>query len=136
MIPTKKELKKKLKQYVIEKKNYFHLVEEYIQLQKKFEVQTFFETLFLYLDFLYPFYILYKIFTNTFHILDFLSIYKSYKIINDYIRYTELESEIERWIFIIKCLGGPWISTNDSKYHLYVYADAMTRLIEVSQKID
>ena len=77
MIPTKKELKKKLKQYVIEKKNYFHLVEEYIQLQKKFEVETFFETFFLYLDFLYPFYILYKIFKNTFHILDFLSIYKS-----------------------------------------------------------
>jgi len=136
MIPTKKELKKKLKHYVIEKKNYFNLVEEYIQLEQKFEVETLFETFFLYLDFIYPFYILYKIFTNTFSFLYMLSIYKSYKIMNDYIRYTELRSEIESWIFIIKCLGGPWISTNDSKYHSYVYADAMTRLIEVSQKID
>ena len=46
----------------------------------------------------------------------------------------ELREEINSWISIVKKVDGPWISTNDSQYHLYVYADAMQRL--VYQKTD
>jgi hypothetical protein len=56
-------------------------------------------------------------------------IVKAYTCWKDLFRYFQLQTEIETWFFIVKLFGGPWISTNDSEYHIYVYADAMERIV-------
>jgi hypothetical protein len=136
MIPSTKRLKKRLKKsgLKVEEKPYFSLVNEFLILQKKFET-TFFEICLLGIDMiLYPLYILYQLFQAEFSPLYILAISKTYGLWMDYIRFRELKKEIDSWISIVKKLDGPWISTNDSQYHLYVYADAMQRL--VFQKTD
>ena len=136
MIPTPKRLKKRLKKLglKIEAKPYFSLVEEFLYLQKNFET-TFFEICLLGIDMiLYPLYILYQIFLGDFSPFYILSISKTYELWIEYFRYRELKEEINSWISIVKKVDGPWISTNNSQYHLYVYADAMQRL--VFQKTD
>jgi hypothetical protein len=32
---------------------------------------------------------------------------------------------VREWTNIVRAVGGPFISTNDAKYHIYVYADGM-----------
>jgi hypothetical protein len=137
MIPTTKRLKKRLKKLglKVEGKPYFSLVEEFLDLQKKFET-TFFEICLLGIDMiLYPLYILYQLILGDYSPFYMLSLFKTYELWLDYFRLRELQEEVNSWISIVKQLDGPWISTNDSTYHLYVYADAMERLV-VSQKTD
>ena len=45
-----------------------------------------------------------------------------------WIRYQVLRGHAREWVFVAKLFGGPFISCNDPKYHVYVYADAMERL--------
>ena len=84
---------------------------------------------------LYPLYILYQLILGDYSPFYMLSLFKTYELWLDYFRLRELQEEVNSWISIVKQLDGPWISTNDSTYHLYVYADAMERLV-VSQKTD
>jgi hypothetical protein len=45
-----------------------------------------------------------------------------------HVEFDSLNSEIREWTRIVKSVGGPFISANDSTYHVFVYADAMERL--------
>jgi hypothetical protein len=138
MIPTKKQLRKKIKKnkLKLEKKPYFSLVKELIELQNKFLNKTYFELFQLIFEMiLYPLYILYQLILGDYSPFYMLSLFKTYELWLDYFRFRELQEEVNSWISIVKQLDGPWISTNDSTYHLYVYADAMERLV-VSQKTD
>jgi hypothetical protein len=45
-----------------------------------------------------------------------------------WIRYQVLRGHAREWVFVAKLFGGPFISCNDPKYHVYVYAEAMERL--------
>ena len=63
--------------------------------------------------------------------LDILSIIKTHELWIDYIRYRELKFKIEEWKSIVQLVSGPWISTNNPKYHDLVYADAMTRIYNI-----
>lgn len=131
MIPTTKQLRKKIKKLKlqIEKKPYFSLVQEYLELEKKFE-KSGFELVCLVIEMiLYPLYILYQFTQGDFSPFSGLSLIKTYETWIDYFAFRELKAEINSWIFKIKKVGGPWISTNDSAYHWYVYADAMERLV-------
>lgn len=125
MIPSLQKIKKKSKP--IEQKPYFSLTEEYLELKKKFEV-SYFELFLLFVDMLYPLYIFYQILLGEHSIMFVFALTKSYQVWGDLFRYLYLQEEIESWIFYVKCLGGPWISTNNSDYHLFVYADAMERI--------
>lgn len=136
MIPSTKRLKKRLKKLglKVEKKPYFSLVEEFLDLQKKFET-TFFEKCLLGIDMiLYPLYMLCQIWLGDYSPFYILAFSKTYGLWIEYFRFRELHEEINSWKSIVKKVDGPWISTNDSQYHLYVYADAMQRL--VYQKTD
>jgi len=131
MIPTKKQLRKKLKKLKlqIEKKPYFSLVQEYLELEKKFE-KSGFEFVSLIIEMiLYPLYIIYLFIQGEFSPFSALTLMKTYETWIDYFAFKELKSEIDSWISIVKKVDGPWISTNDTAYHLYVYADAMERLV-------
>jgi len=137
MIPTKKQLKKKIKKekITIEKKPYFSLVKEFLELQQKF-LKPYFELLPLIFEMiLYPLYVIYQCCIGDFSPFYMISLVKAYESWLDYFRFVELQKEIHSWMPIVKKVGGPWISTNNQEYHWYVYADAMERLV-VCQKTD
>jgi hypothetical protein len=135
MIPKDKVLKKKLKllkQKQIQKELYFELVHEYIELQEIFEVEDYLDKSMLLIDMiLYPIYLIYKIIIMDFSPLDILSFMKAHELWIDYLRYRELKFKIEEWKSIVQLVSGPWISTNNPKYHDLVYADAMTRIYNI-----
>jgi hypothetical protein len=129
MIPSLKKIQKKSKKIIIEKKSYFSLTQEFLTLQKKF-VKPFFETLLLGIDMiLYPLYVFYQLYLGDFSPFYIFGLSKAYELWIDYLRFLELDKEIQTWISIVKQIGGPWISTNNSDYHLFVYADAMERIL-------
>ena len=132
MIPKDKVLKKKLKllkEKQIQKELYFELVREYIELQEIFEVEDYLDKSVLLIDMIfYPLYLIYKIIIMDFSPLDILTIIKTHQLWIDYLRYRELKFKIEEWKSIVQLVSGPWISTNNPKYHDLVYADAMTRI--------
>ena len=43
-------------------------------------------------------------------------------------RYQVLREYAKHWVFVTKLAGGPFISCNDPKYHVFVYAEAIERL--------
>lgn len=43
-------------------------------------------------------------------------------------RYQVLRDYAKQWVFLTKLVGGPFISCNDPKYHVFVYAEAVERL--------
>lgn len=131
MIPTTKQLRKKIKKLKlqIKKKPYFSLVREYLELEKKFS-KPWLDLIPLIIEMiLYPLYIFYLIIQGEFSPFSMISLIKTYETWIEYFEYKTLKEELDSWIPIIKKLGGPWISTNDSAYHWYVYADAMERLV-------
>jgi hypothetical protein len=141
MIPSTKILKKQAKKlkllFDLDKTDYFKLTFEYIELKQMFLVDDFMDKTMLLIDMIIqPMYIFYKICSLEFSLLDSLSLMKSYELWIGYIRFIELRSLIKEWKFMVQLVNGPWISCNDSLYHELVYADAMTRIIEVCQKID
>ena len=141
MIPSSKILRKQIKKlkllFNLDKKDYFKLTFEYIELKQIFLIDDFMDQTILLIDmFIQPLYIFYKILLLEFSLLDSLSLMKSYELWISYIRFVELRSLIKEWKFMVQLVNGPWISCNDSLYHELVYADAMTRITEVYQKID
>jgi len=141
MIPSTKILRKQAKKlkliFDLDKKDYFKLTFEYIELKQVFLVDDFMDKTILLIDmFIQPLYIFYKMLSLEFSLLDSLSLMKSYELWISYIRFIELRSLIKEWKFMVQLVNGPWISCNDSLYHELVYADAMTRITEVYRKID
>jgi hypothetical protein len=131
MIPDNKVLKKRCKRHKIRVKpdTYFQNAEEYIHLQTIFETESIFDLASLFLDmFLYPIYVIYQISILEPSPMFVFGLMKTYELWKDWFRYTELKFQISLWTLTVKKLGGPWISTNDPTYHIYVYADAMQRL--------
>ena len=133
MIPSSKILKKQVKKlkllFNLDKKDYFKLTFEYIELKQVFLVDDFIDQTMLLIDMIIqPLYIFYKICLLEFSLLDSLSLMKSYELWIGYIRFVELKSLIKEWKFMVQLVNGPWISCNDSLYHELVYADAMTRI--------
>lgn len=141
MIPSSKILRKQAKKlkllFNLDKKDYFKLAFEYIELKQIFLIDDFMDQTILLIDmFIQPLYIFYKMLLLEFSLLDSLSLMKSYELWISYIRFIELRLLIKEWKFMVQLVNGPWISCNDSLYHELVYADAMTRITEVYQKID
>lgn len=111
--------------------SYFAKAEEYIQLQKIFMKETFLENLSVWVDMIvYPIYILVStlIFRQSISVFMISSIHKFVTMWINWLRYKSLNSEMRTWMNIVRSMGGPFISTNDPTYHMYVYADGMTRL--------
>jgi len=137
MIPSNLDLFSRLNRDQIQKillspHNYFTLVEEYINLQKVFEPQNLLETASLWFDMLVSpvMIIVQSIMNRTIQILSILSFQKCINLWKDWLRWRELQTVLREWVKIIRAIGGPFISTNDANYHMYVYADAMQRIYE------
>ena len=116
---------------VLNKKRYFSIADEYVDLQQLFQKETVLEKLSIVFDMIiYPLFMIGSIilYNQEIGLLTVMSIQKTVTIWLNWIRYMELSQEINEWKNIVRSVGGPFISCNDPTYHVYVYADGMQRL--------
>lgn len=109
-------------------KNYFEIAEEYAILEKKYRNLT----INFWIDMvIYPvFLVLSVVFLGqSIGIFTVMSIHKTVTKWQEYVHYLILKQEIREWKTVAHSIGGPFISTNDTTYQSYVYADSMHRLL-------
>ena len=119
---------------VLNKKRYFSIAEEFVNLEKLFKLETLFEKVTFWIDMvIYPIYTFISIlfYHQQLGIMTIISIHKTVTKWQQYFRYLELKSEINEWKAIVRSVGGPFISTNDDTYYSYVYADGIQRLHDI-----
>jgi len=116
---------------ILNNKKYFSIAEEYIELERIFKKETLFEKASLWVDMvIHPIiaFVTLILRKQNLDIFSVLTIQKTIRIWTDWFRYLTLGYETREWIDIVRSVGGPFISTNDPTYHMYVYADGMQRL--------
>lgn len=120
-----------LTQYILlNKQNYFQIAEEFVNLHQLFKQETLLEKLNFWIDMiLYPLYIVFSTlwFEQPIGMFTVLSIHKAVSKWQQYLRFLQLQEKTNEWRHLIQSIGGPFISTNDETYHMYVYADGMQR---------
>jgi hypothetical protein len=136
MIPTESQLRKRVNSlvggyFLLNSHSFFEVAEEFVELQKKFIKDTLYERLFLWIDMVVsPIMAIAACYINDEMPTTFtgLAIYKSISLWYEWVRFLILAHEVRDWTQIVRSVGGPFISTNDGDYHVYVYADGMERL--------
>jgi len=136
MIPTNRELKSKLSldaasYLILDSTSFFETAEEYVRLQTMFLKETHLEKLMLWIEMLIsPLISIIMCFYNETppSIFTMMGFHKTFTLWADWVSYTLLSAEIAKWTSIVRSVGGPFISTNDPTYHVFVYADGMERL--------
>jgi hypothetical protein len=122
---------KVIQYFILNNTSYFAIAEEYVRLQETFIKDTFIEKLFLWFDmFIFPAYLVIStiLYNQVLSLMTIASIHKTVSIWLQYLKYRKLSRKIHEWTNIVRAVGGPFISTNDAKYHVYVYADGMQRI--------
>jgi hypothetical protein len=136
MIPESSEIKKRLKpeqtiHFVLYPQNYFEMAEEFTRLSTLFVKESFFEKISLWIEMVISpvISLCISLYSNTppsfFAMLGFQ---KCFHLWQDWFEFRRLAIVIREWTNIVRSVGGPFISTNDPKYHVYVYADGMQRI--------
>jgi hypothetical protein len=136
MIPSFEEIKKRLKpdqtvHFIMKNEKYFEVAEEFLQLQTMFIKHTTLDKLSLWIEMLINpiIVILVCLYTKQSpSVFTMIGFHKTIKLWQSWFRFQELGNIVREWIQIVRAIGGPFISTNDAKYHIYVYADAMQRI--------
>jgi hypothetical protein len=129
MIPEWKQIRKRAKNLEVPNEPYFALADEYVELKAKFVCEDIIETIYLWADMLlYPIYITIRLCMQDFSITYIFALTKTYQLWFDWLRLQELEAKFEYWKLIIRRMGGPWISSNNPDFHIFVYADGMERI--------
>jgi hypothetical protein len=130
MIPEWKDIRKNSRKAFVINKPYFALAERFANLKKKFTPDDFIDSTFLWFDMIfYPLFILIQACMLQFSIMYGFALYKAYDLWSDWLCLRELQEEIDSWVKVVRDSGGPWISSNDPDKHVYVYADAMERIL-------
>lgn len=119
-----------MSQMLLSPNNYFQIAEEYVGLQEIFLKDGWIENISLWIDMIvYPIVSFVSIFV--YHqsptIFSMISLHKTITLWTQWLRFKTLTYEIREWTSIIRSIGGPFISTNDPMYHIFVYADGMQR---------
>ena len=136
MIPPNNQLKKRVNSlvgsyFILNSHSFFEVADEFSELQKKFVKETLHERIFLWFEMLVsPIMAVVMCYLNNEppSIFTSMSFYKCIMMWFDWLKFTILTHEIRDWTRIVRSVGGPFISTNDSDYHVFVYADGMERL--------
>jgi hypothetical protein len=132
MIPDFKKLRRRCLRHniKIEESPFFKEADEFVRLTKKFNSESPLQKISLWIDMIfYPIYIFYKACMLQFSPMYSISLMKSYQLWFSWFRYQVLIENVRMWTQTVRLMGGPWISTNDSEYHIFVYADGMQRLL-------
>jgi hypothetical protein len=111
--------------------DYFSLADEYVTLQKIFVKDGLYEKVGLWFDMIISpiLTILHSLWKQIYpSIFTLLSFQKCVTLWKQWFRFQELKKQIHEWMNIIRAIGGPFISSNDPEYHIFVYADGMQRL--------
>jgi len=124
-----------LAKMILNKSTYFETAEEYVQMNAVFTKDNLIERVMLWVDM-----VISPIITLVMalyygempSIFTMMGLYKTVNMWNDWIYFQILKGEIHEWTQIVRSIGGPFISTNDPKYHTYVYADGMQRIYNCS----
>ena len=140
MIPTTQKLKSLMTSDIfthiaLNREDYFKIAEEYVHLNIKFTPKDIFSTISLWADMIISplVTILMAILNKELpSIFSMLSLHKTLSIWYEWIQYQNMKAKIHKWTRIVKSVGGPFVSTNDPTYHVYVYADAMQRIYACS----
>ena len=109
----------------------FALAEEYVQLQSALEPESWINQILLVNDMTLQPVILYGSWILGFEISLFAIVSVLVKLVEVWVkwaRYQVLRDYAKQWVFITKLVGGPFISCNDPRYHVFVYAEAIERL--------
>jgi hypothetical protein len=136
MIPTNQKLNNRLdsniiRSLILQPTNYFQIADEYVSLQKLFVKETFFEKASLWFDMIIsPLITIIQLFVNGMDIFLVYSLHKVFSLWKDWFRMKYLQTIIRQWKQIVKQVGGPFITCNDAEYHVFVYADAMQRILD------
>jgi hypothetical protein len=132
MIPNEKKLRKLCKKQKIKslpESDHFAIAEEFIKLTKEFAPETVIEKVELWIDMIfYPLYLIYQMITGSFSFLSVFSIQKCVQTWIRWFRFRTLKETMQTWLTTVRSVGGPFISSNDPEYHMYVYADGMERI--------
>ena len=110
--------------------NYFEIAEEYVGLQETFLKDGWVGNITLWIDMIvYPIVSFISIFVyhQTPTIFSMISLHKTISLWIQWFRFKTLTYEVHEWMNIVRSIGGPFISSNDSTYHMFVYADGMQR---------
>jgi hypothetical protein len=121
-------------QYIIlNNQQYFAVADEFVVLEQLFKKETTFEKLTFWIDMvIYPLMNIVSIvfFNDNIGMFAVLSIHNTVTKWQKYLRYLQLKHDTDKWIAIVRSIGGPFISTNDEKYRMYIYADGMQRMYD------
>jgi len=129
MIPEWKQIRKKAKNLEVPNEPYFALADEYVELKAKFVCEDTIETIYLWVDMLlYPIYITVRLCMQDFSVTYIFALTKTYQLWFDWFRLQDLEAKFEYWKLIVRSIGGPWISSNNPDFHVFVYAEGMERI--------
>jgi hypothetical protein len=111
--------------------NYFKLADEFVVLQKIFVPDSALDTISLWMDMIiYPIYTVINWFISEFSMLSLIGLTKTYQLWLDWFRFKSLGKQVRSWTNIVRSVGGPFISSNEAEFHVFVYADGMERIRE------
>lgn len=110
----------------------FEIAERYIQLRKQFKSESWVEFMTHMNELvLTPFIFLFMLMTGRASPLFILTTsLELFKLFREYYEYSNLRYKIQHMYIMTMFTGGPRISTNNSDYMPYVFADAVVRLCE------
>ena len=110
--------------------NPFHVAERYIQLRERCVPSSWLDTILLFNEMvLGPIITLFLLGLGSRDLLMvFSAITRAYSAWSEWEEYHALRSEVQTMFLTMMLHGGPQITTNDSKYLPYVFADAVVRL--------
>jgi len=123
--------KEYLSNLILLEPNYFEKADKHVELSRVFLKDHWWESLSTWIDMIvYPLlsllYFLY--FQEQPTIFTMMSFYKAFTLWSQWFEFQELNQDIREWTKIVRSIGGPFISTNDPTYHVFVYADGMERV--------
>lgn len=107
------------------------MAEEYVQLQSVLEPEGWIDGILLGNDMFIQPAIIYLTWMTGYEVSVFAIISILVKMVEvwwKWARYQVLREDAKHWVFVTKLAGGPFISCNDPRYHVFVYAEAIERL--------
>jgi hypothetical protein len=111
--------------------NFFEKADKHVELSRVFLKEAWYDTLSLWADMvIFP---LITIGTFLYNpespsMFSMLTFYKAITLWLQWLEYSLLTTDIREWTNIVRSVDGPFISTNDPTYHVFVYADGIQRL--------
>jgi hypothetical protein len=129
MIPTNRTIRARLRNPIPIPSDPFALAEEYVQLSREFMCSSWTDLARLCLHlFGSIFYTLAQLVMGTWSWMSILSLTNPIQTWIRGWRFLTLQQVVDQWVVAVRSVGGPFISTNDPTYHVYVYADAIQRM--------